>query len=123
MLGAPLVKHLWGIWVACVIATVAFIIIVVKFDPYTSHWAIFVLLFAGFLIFWGGVFITLLYMYYLKKGLIDFSGMFSSALKLGIIGSGALTVLFLLQTIHILAWWNGLIVVVLAIILGLYFKN
>ena len=123
MLGAPLVKHLWGIWVACVIATIAFIIIVVKFDPYTSHWAIFVLLFAGFLIFWGGVFITLLYMYYLKKGLIDFSGMFSSALKLGIIGSGALTVLFLLQTIHILAWWNGLIVVVLAIILGLYFKN
>ncbi|MFH1088547.1 MAG: hypothetical protein V1719_01755 [Patescibacteria group bacterium] len=123
MLGAPLVKHLWGIWVACVIATIAFIIIVVKFDPYTSHWAIFVLLFAGFLIFWGGVFVTLLYMYYLKKGLIDFSGMFSSALKLGIIGSGALTVLFLLQTIHILAWWNGLIVVVLAIILGLYFKN
>lgn len=123
MHGGPLVKHLWGIWVACVIAIIAFVIIVIKFDPNTSHWAIFVLLYAGFLIFWGGVFITALYAYYLKKGLIDFSGMFSSALKLGIISSGALTALFLLQTIHILAWWNGLIVVVLAVILGLYFKN
>ncbi|HCR42214.1 TPA: hypothetical protein DIV45_02535 [Patescibacteria group bacterium] len=121
--GVPLVKHLWGIWVASVIAAIAFWIIIWEFDPYTSHWVIFMLLFAGFLIFWGGVLTTLLYIYYLKRGWVDFSGMFSSALKLGIIGSGALTVLFFLQTIHILAWWNGLIVVVLAVILSLYFRN
>lgn len=123
MLWGPLVKHFWGIWLAGIVAAVAFVIIVINFDPYTSNWAIFSLFFAGFMIFWAGLLATLLYMYYLKKGLVDFSGMFSSALKLGIISSGALTMLFLLQTIHILAWWNGLIVVVLAIILGLYFKN
>ena len=50
--GVPLVKHLWGIWVASVIAAIAFWMIIWEFDPYTSHWVIFMLLFAGFL-GWG----------------------------------------------------------------------
>lgn len=121
--GVPLVKSLWGLWIACAIAAVAFGIIIGKFDPYHAHWGVFVLLFASFLIFWAGIFITLIYFWYLKQGLLDFSGLFSSSLKLGIISSVALTVFFLLQTIHVLTWWNGLMVAVLAFILGLYFKD
>ncbi len=121
--GVPLVKNLWGIWLASLIATVAFWIIIWKFDPEHTHWAVFALLFASFLIFWAGVLTTLLYFWYLKRGLLDFSGLFSSSLKLGIIGSVALTAGFLLQTIHTLTWWNGLMVAVIAFILGLYFKD
>ncbi|MFA5967103.1 MAG: hypothetical protein WC805_01115 [Patescibacteria group bacterium] len=119
----PLGKNLWGIWAASIIATIAFWIIIWKFDPYNSHWGVFALLFASFLIFWAGVLTSLIYFWYLKRGLLDFSVLFSSSLKLGIIGSVALTVFFFLQTIHVLAWWNGLIIAVIAFILALYFKD
>ncbi|MFH0912322.1 MAG: hypothetical protein V1807_01550 [Patescibacteria group bacterium] len=119
----PLGKSLWGLWIGCFIAALAFGLIIWKFDPYRAHWTVFALLFISFLIFWAGVFTTLIYFWYLKLGLLDFSGLFSVSLKLGIIGSVALTVIFLLQTIHILAWWNGLMVAVIAFILGLYFKD
>jgi|GEM_PF-3263309 hypothetical protein len=121
--GVPLGKNLWGIWAASIIATIAFWIIIWKFDPYNSHWGVFALLFASFLIFWAGVLTSLIYFWYLKRGLLDFSVLFSSSLKLGIIGSVALTVFFFLQTIHVLAWWNGLIIAVIAFILALYFKD
>ena len=121
--GMPLGKNLWGMWLAGIIALAAFGIIIWKFDPYNSHWGVFALLFASFFIFWAVVLISLTYSWYLKQGLLDFSGLFSSSLKLGIIGSVALTIGFLLQTIHVLTWWNGLMVAVIAFILGLYFKD
>ena len=121
--GMPLGKSLLGLWVACVIALAAFSIIIWKFDPYHAHWAVFALLFASWLIFWAGVFTSLIYFWYLKRGLLDFSELFSSSLKLGIIGSVALTAFFFLQTIHTLTWWNGLMIAVIAFILGLYFKD
>ena len=118
-----MMKNLWMMWIAAGIAAVAFIIIIWKFDPSHAHWGVFLLLFASFLIFWAGVLATAIYFWYLKRGLLDFSGLFSSSLKLGIIGSVALTAFFVLQTIHTLTWWNGLMVVVIAFILGLYFKD
>ena len=121
--GAPLGKNLWGVWAASIIAAIAFWIIICEFDPYNAHWAIFALLFISFLISWAGVFATLIYFWYLKRGLLDFLELFSSSLKLGIIGSVTLSVFFFLQTIHVLAWWNGLIIAVIAFILGLYFKD
>ena len=121
--GVPLVKSLWGMWLAGIIALSAFGIIIWKFDPYNSHWGVFILLFASFLIFWAVVLTTIIYFWYLKRGLLDFSGLFSASLKLGIIGSVALTVFFFLQTIHVLAWWNGLMIAAIAFILALYFKD
>lgn len=121
--GTPVVKNLWGLWVAAFVAVIAIGIIVGKFDPYTSSWTIFALLLISILIFWVGAIATAVYFYYLKQGILDFSGLFSVSLKLGIIGSVALTVGFLLQMVHILTWWNGLMIIVIVFILGLYFKD
>jgi len=121
--GTPVIKNLWGLWAAAIIAAIAIGIIIGKFDPYSASWTIFALLLISILILGVGGIATMVYFYYLKRGILDFSGLFSVSLKLGIIGSVALTVGFLLQMVHILTWWNGLMIIVIAFILGLYFKD
>ena len=120
---SPIVKYLWGIWAAGIIALTAFILIVVKFDPYTANWPIFLLFFASFFIAAAAIAVTLIYIIGIKRGAVDFPNLFSEAVKLGIIISVAVTTLLYLQMLHILTWWNGLIVIIIAIILGVFTRR
>ncbi|MEA1909714.1 MAG: hypothetical protein U9M89_01655 [Patescibacteria group bacterium] len=123
MRGLPITKYLWGIWFAGILALAALILIIVNFDPYISDWPVFALLFASFFILTGALAVTLVYVVDIKRGAVDYPVLFSESVKLGIISSVAVTAILYLQMLHILTWWNSLIVIFIASILGIFTKQ
>jgi hypothetical protein len=108
---------------AAAVAAVAFAIIVWKIDPYNSSKLVFGLFFLSFFIMTSGIIISLLYLYQRRRGVIDIIEGFNSILQQGLVISATLTIFFVLQTIHVLSWWNGLLILVIAVILSMYFKK
>jgi len=116
-------KSIWGMLAAAAVAAVAFAIIIQEFDPYNSSKLVFGLFFLSFFVMISGLTIASLYFYQLKRGLLDIVEGFNLVLQQGLIISITLTIGFILQTIHVLAWWNGLLILAIAVILSMYFKK
>lgn len=116
-------KGLWGTIIAAIIAVFSLILIIWKFDPYNSSSVVFILLFLSFFVVVNGVFIPAVYFYKLRRGVADVTELFSISVRQGLIISIGLTILFILQTLHLLAWWNSLLIVAIAVILDMYFKE
>lgn len=116
-------KNLWGIIIATIIAAASLGLIFWKFDPYTSGWPTFVLLFLSFLVFVSGIAVLSVYFYKQYRGVEDITQLFPLAVRAGLIISVSLTILFILQALHLLAWWNSLLLITIAVILDMYFKK
>lgn len=116
-------KSIWGMLVAAMVAAVALAIIILKFDPYTSNWIIFGFLFFSFFVLTTGILVPILYFSGLKRQIIDMINWFNFTIRQSLIISITLTILFVLQTFHVLLWWNSLLILVIAVILSMYFKN
>lgn len=109
--------------VAAVVAAAAFVIIIWKIDPYNSSKLVFGLFFFSFFIMVIGIIISLLYFYQQKRGMIDIIEGYNSILQQGLVISTTLTIGLALQTIHVLSWWNSLLILIIAVILSMYFKK
>lgn len=116
-------KSLWGIIIAAIIAAASLSLIFWKFDPYTSGWITFVLLFLSFFVLISGLAILFIYYYKQYRGVEDITRLLSLAIRTGLTISLVVTILFILQTLHLLAWWNTLLLITIAVILNMYFKK
>ncbi|MBU1083019.1 hypothetical protein KKE14_01080 [Patescibacteria group bacterium] len=116
-------KSIWGMLVAAAVAAAAFTIIIWKFDPYNSSRLVFGLFFFSFFIMVSGLIIPSLYFYQLKRGLLDITEGLNTILQQSLVISTTITIFFALQTIHVLSWWNGLLILIIAVILSMYFKK
>ncbi|MBN2585237.1 hypothetical protein JXA59_01120 [Patescibacteria group bacterium] len=113
----------WVLISAAVIAVIAVGVIVYKFDPYKSSSLVFALLFVSCFIFLSGLTIPGAYFYELKRGVLELNHLFWASIKRGLILSSTPTVILLLQTLHVLTWWNGLLVLLIAVIVDMYFRK
>jgi len=116
-------KSIWGMLVSAAVAAIAFGIIIWKFDPYNSSSLVFGLFFFSFFITISGLIIVLLYFYRLKREALDIVEGFNSVLQQGLVVGTTIAIFFLLQTIHVLSWWNSLLILIIAVILSMYFKK
>lgn len=116
-------KALWGMIAAAVIAAAALVLIIGKFDPYVSDWPVFALLFFSVFILVNSLLISAIYFYRLRRGIVDVAELFSVSMRQGLIFGSTITGLFIGQTLHVLTWWNGLLVVAIAVILDMYLKK
>ena len=116
-------KSLWGIIIAAIIAAASLGLIFWKFDPYTSGWPTFVLLFLSFFVLVSSLAVLSVYYYKRYKGVEDITQLLPLAIRIGLIISLVITILFILQTLHLLAWWNTLLLITIAVILDMYFKK
>jgi len=116
-------KVFWVLLSAAGLAAVAIGIIIFKFDPYKSGTLVFALLFVSCFIFLSGLTIPGAYFYDLRKGLIDANNLFWAGVKRGLVLSLTPTIILLLQTLHVLTWWNGLVLLLIAVIVDMYFRK
>ena len=116
-------KSLWGIIIATVVAGVAALLIIWNFDPNTSKVVVFILLFIAIFIFISGITIPMYFLYKHKKGVLDVSELMPESIQQGLILSFMITIFLILQTLHVLTWWNSLFIIVIAVILNMYFKR
>lgn len=116
-------KSLWGIIIAAVVAGIAALLIIWNFDPNVSKGVVFILLFMAILIFVSGVTISIYFLYKYKKGDLDVLELMPESVQQGLILSFVITILLILQTLHVLTWWNSLFIIVIAVILNMYFKR
>lgn len=116
-------KSIWGMLLAAMASAVAFSIIIWQIDPYNSSKLVFGLFFFSFFIMLSGITIALMYFYQLRKGILDVAEGFNMVLQQSLVISTTLTIFFILQTIHVLSWWNSLLILVIAVILSMYFKK
>jgi len=121
MEGLP--KSLYGMIIAALIAIVAIVLIVINFNPSESSWVVFVMMFLSIFILLAGLSIPFFYFYRFKKGTLEVINIMPESIMRGLILSVVLTILLIMQTIHVLTWWNGLSVIVIAVILDMYFKH
>jgi len=113
----------WALISAAILAAVAISIIIYKFDPYKSNTLVFALLFISCFIFISGLTIPAAYFYDLNRGLIEANELFWASIKRGLILSLTPTMILLLQTLHVLTWWNGLVLILIAVIVDIYFRK
>lgn len=116
-------KIFWILIGAAGLAAVAIGIIVYKFDPYKSSTIVFALLFVSCFVFLSGLTIPGAYFYDLKRGVIEAHNLFWASVKRGLIISLTPTIILLLQTLHVLTWWNCLLVLLIAVIVDMYFRK
>ncbi|MFA5270141.1 MAG: hypothetical protein WC400_00790 [Patescibacteria group bacterium] len=116
-------KVFWVLLSAAVIAAVAVGIIIYKFDPYKSGTLVFALLFVSCFVFLSGLTIPAAYFYDLRRGLIEPHNLFWASVKRGLVIGLTPTIILLLQTLHVLTWWNGLLVLLIAVIVDMYFRK
>jgi len=116
-------KVFWVLISAAILAGAAIGMIIYLFDPYKSGTLVFVLLFVSCFIFLSGLTIPGAYFYDLKRGLIEPHNLFWAGIKRGIILSLTPTIILLLQTLHVLTWWNCLLVLLIAVIVDMYFRK
>jgi len=116
-------KNLWGIIIAAIIAAASLGLIFWKFDPYASGWFLFVLLFLSFFMLTSSVAVLGVYYYKQSRGIEDITRLFPLAVRTGLTISVVVTSLFVLQALHLLAWWNSLLLITIAGILDMYFKK
>jgi hypothetical protein len=113
----------WVLISVAVLAAAAIGVIVYKFDPYKSGTLVFALLFVSCFILLSGLTIPGAYFYDLKRGLIEPNNLFWAGVKRGLVLSLTPTIILLLQTLHVLTWWNGLVLVLIAVIVDMYFRK
>lgn len=116
-------KNLWGMVIAVIVAGIAASLIIWNFDPNTSKGVVFGLLFIAVLIFISGITISLYFLYKYKKGVLDVAELMPESIQQGLVLSFVITIFLTLQTLHVLTWWNGLSIIVIAVILNMYFKR
>jgi len=116
-------KSLWGMIMAAVVAGTAVILIIWNFNPNETSGVVFILLFIAMLIFISGITIPVYFLYKYKKGILDVSELMPESIQQGLVLSFVLTIFLILQTLHVLTWWNSLSIIVIAVILNMYFKR
>ncbi|OGB74514.1 hypothetical protein A2V68_02795 [candidate division Kazan bacterium RBG_13_50_9] len=116
-------RSLWGMIAAAVIAAAALALILWKFDPYSATWPVFTLLFLSFWVIASGAAIPAVYFYQLRRGAPNIKELFTQAWQRGLIIGCTVTTILALLVMHVLSWWNGLSVVVIAVILDMYFRK
>ncbi len=121
MEGLP--KSLYGMILAAFMAGVAMVLIISNFNPNESSWVVFAMMFLSILILLAGLSIPFFYLYKFKKGTLEIINIMPESVRQGLILSIVFTIVLIMQTIHVLTWWNGLSVIVIAVILDMYFKR
>ena len=116
-------KVFWVLLGASVVAIIAIGIIIYKFDPYRSGTLVFALLFVSCFVFLSGLTIPGAYFYDLNRGVVEANNLFWAGVKRGLILSLTPTLILILQTLHVLTWWNGLLVLLIAVIVDMYFRK
>jgi hypothetical protein len=116
-------KVFWWMIGAAVVAAVAVGVIIYKFDPYKSGVLVFALLFISWFVFLSCLTIPGAYFYDLKRRTLEVGDLFWPGLRRGLTISLTLTIVLILQTLHVLTWWNGLLVLLIAVIVDMYFRK
>jgi len=116
-------NNLWGMLIAAIISVAAIILVIWNFDPDISGWPIFILFFLACLIFLSAVSIMAYYFVKSRNSDISLGELMPESIRQGLIIGGALTILLILQSIHVLTWINGLSIIIIAVILSMYFKQ
>jgi len=108
---------------AAVIAAISFGLIVWQIDPYSADVIIFALLSLSFLMTTLGVLVPSVYFYKLRRGLLEPGAPLSASVRQGGVASATLTLLFVMQLLHVLTWWNAVFIIAIVVILDIYLSQ
>jgi len=115
----PVISYLIGTAITTVLTATAWGLVLVYFDPVTAGPTALILFLVSLGVTISGAMALILYALYRRLS-VDrrFWTAFRHGIIIGLAGIGILV----LQWLHVLAWWNVLMVVVVGLLLEVYFK-